>query len=88
MATQILQRGAAHWQLVAKGCRLARKEGHWASPRAPGTPWYSWLPAPPRMKQLPPLQKRGPASGSCQEARARLPEANDVFSWRALGDEP
>ena len=32
MAAQILQRGAAHWQLVAKGSRLARKEGHWASP--------------------------------------------------------
>lgn len=32
MATQILQRGAAHWQLVAKGSRLARKEGHWACP--------------------------------------------------------
>lgn len=32
MAAQILQRGSARWQLVAKGCRLARKEGHWASP--------------------------------------------------------
>lgn len=53
----------------------------------PGTPWCSWLPAPPRMRQLPPLQKRGPGNGSCQEARARLPEASDVFSWQALGDE-
>lgn len=47
--------------------------------RLPGTPWYSWLAAPPRMRQLLPLQKKDSVNGSCQEARARLPATNGVF---------
>lgn len=56
MATQILQRGAAHRQLLAKGSHVARKEGHRAGlapryqpsdPRASEEPTAAAHPPPP-----------------------------------------
>lgn len=85
-----------HTDSTERGCTLAAggqrlpsgQEGRpLGKSQLPGTLWYSWLPSPPRMRQLPPLQKRGPGKWLFQEARTRLPEASDVFTWQVLGDE-
>lgn len=70
MATQILQRGAAHRQLLAKGSHVARKEGHRAgmAPRyQPSDPRASEEPTAAAHPALPLLpRKRGSGHVSCQ----------------------
>lgn len=86
MATQILQRGAAHRQLLAKGSHVARKEGH----RAGLAPRYQ--PSDPRASEEPtaaahPAPPSSPGRGALGMSPARAPATQGCVYMSALWDE-